>query len=141
MSRVKPITVYVAMALTGAPKDFVKDFQQYLKDGLRGLAAVKVVDFIGLENGDETDVYKYDRQCVETSDYCAIVCDHASTGMGMEIAFRLATGKPMGFFAETHSHITRMVTGCAKVENIPFHRYTSVTHLIDMIKLQLAELE
>lgn len=125
-------TVYVGMALTEAPHHFRTTFQDQVKLGLRN-SGVKILDFVGLEAGDDTDVYHHDRSCTERADLVAFIMDHASTGLGMEVVFRLVTGKPMLLFANEDQRVTRMATGLAKVEDIPFIRYTTADQIVDAI--------
>jgi len=111
------------MALTEAPLAFREEFQGGLKTGLRMLENAEVLDFVGLEDGTESDVYCHDRFCTEQADLCVFICDYPSTGLGMEIAFRLASGKPMLCFKRYKAHITRMVTGMCAIEGVPILTY------------------
>ena len=115
--------LYVGMGLTQAPKEFSKDFQNELKDDLRAIAGVEILNFIGLEEGTDKEVYQYDRDCTESADLCIFIVDYPSIGVGIEIALRLATGKPMIIFAEGDAKITRMLTGLSVSEGVLFKRY------------------
>ena len=122
-------TAYVGMALSGAPDEFKIVFRRELQDAFSEFSDVEILDFIGLEKGDDTEVYIHDKRCAETADLCIFICDHPSTGMGMEIGFRLKSGKPMICFGHVGNNITRMVTGMCKVENILFHHYDHVCNI------------
>ncbi|MBX2866569.1 hypothetical protein KTR10_01250 [Candidatus Kaiserbacteria bacterium] len=122
--------VYVGMGLTNAPKAFRDIFNGEFKDMLRAVPDVKVLDFIGLENGTEEDVYLHDRKCTEEADLCIFICDHPSIGLGMEIAFRLFARRPMKCFVRSDVKITRMVTGMCKVEGVVLHRYVTPKDII-----------
>ncbi len=128
------------MALTDAPEEFRGMFQNELKDALRTLPDVEVLDFIGLENGTEIDVYEYDRKCTEECDLMVAVCDHASLGLGMEIAFRQTSGKPLCIFAKEDAKVTRMVTGMAAKEDCRFVRYQSVDDIIQVVSAELEKM-
>ena len=56
-------TIYVGMALTDAPEEFRDKFQNELKEMLRALVGVTVLDFIGLEGGSNVDVSRHDKKC------------------------------------------------------------------------------
>jgi nucleoside 2-deoxyribosyltransferase len=117
-------TVYVGMGLTQAPQEFREDFQKSVKDELRKIGGIEVLDFVGLQGSTETEVYRYDRQCTEDADLCVFIVDHPSIGLGMEIAFRLGTKKPMLIFAKEDVYVTRMLTGMCKQESVFLYRYT-----------------
>ncbi len=123
-------TLYVGMGLTQAPIGFRTTFQHLLKSDLRACGRFEVLDFVGLDDGDETGVYRSDRSMTESADVALFVVDHPSIGLGMEIAMRLATGKPMRICAHEGAHITRMLTGMCAVESIPFFRYTSTANIM-----------
>lgn len=138
-------TMYVGMGLTQAPKEFRNDFQHELKTGLRALPDVEVLDFYGVDfdsvgEGVEVDVYELDRSHTENADLCVFIVDHPSIGLGMEIALRLTTGKPMLVFARDELRITRMLTGMCKKEAIPFVRYTTTTEIVDRVGEKMKEL-
>jgi len=129
--------LYVGMGLTQAPKEFRENFQNEIKTELRNIPEVEVLDFIGLEGSTEEEVYTYDRNCAQTADLCVFIVDYPSIGLGMEISFRLATGKPMLVFAKEGMSVTRMLTGMCSVENIPFHRYDSAEEVTAVVKWSL----
>ncbi len=133
-------TIYVGMALTDAPKEFRNRFQTELKNQLRSLPEIEVLDFVGLENGSEVDVYEYDRACTESCDLMVAICDYSSLGLGMELVFRYHTGKPLVLFAHKDEYVSRMVTGFTQKENIPYHHFDTVADIIEVVKLELAKL-
>ena len=133
-------TIYVGMALTDAPQEFRGEFQVELKAALRNIENVEVLDFIGLENGTEVDVYEYDRKCTEECDVMVAVCDHASLGLGMEIAFRVGVQKPLVLCASEQAKVTRMVTGLAAKEGYSFVRYSSVADIAQAVQIELAKI-
>lgn len=133
-------TIYVGMALTDAPKEFRNRFQVELKDRLRELPEVEVLDFVGLENGSEVDVYEYDRKCTEECDLMVAICDYSSLGLGMELVFRHFSQKPLLLFAHKEEYVSRMVTGFAKKEAKPYHHFDTVEDIIAVVKTELAKL-
>lgn len=131
-------TIYVGMGLTHAPKEFRNDFQHELKDGLRTLPEVEVLDFYGVDldsvgEGVEVDVYELDRSHTENADLCVFIVDHHSIGLGMEIALRLVAGKPMIVFARDEFVVTRMLTGMCVKEGVDFVRYTTTQEIVDRV--------
>ncbi|MEX0918109.1 MAG: hypothetical protein WDZ93_03055 [Candidatus Paceibacterota bacterium] len=131
------LTIYVGMALTEAPEEFRGSFQKELKDALASLPNIQILDFVGLENGDEGQVYTHDRRCTEQADLCVFICDYPSIGLGIEIAFRFLTGKPMLCFARDGQRVTRMLLGMCQFEEIPFHRYDFVDEIVSLVKERL----
>jgi hypothetical protein len=123
-------TIYVGMALTEAPAEFREQFQKELKDGLRALSGVRLLDFVGLVADDAATVYRHDTTCAREANLCVFVCDYPSTGLGFEIRERHATRLAMMLFAEEGRRITRLITGFAEVENIPFARYRSTADIV-----------
>lgn len=121
--------LYVGMGLTQAPKEFREDFQHKLKQALKAIKDVEILDFVGLEGSTKEEVYRYDRACSEKADLCVFICDHPSIGLGMEIVFRLQLQKPMILFAGEGVVVTRMLTGMCAVEKVPFLRYTDAQQI------------
>ncbi len=133
-------SVYVGMALTGAPEEFRTTLQHEVKRGLREIPGVEVWDFIGLQGSTEVEVYETDRRYSEHANLVVFICDHPSTGLGMEIAFRHATRKPMLLVAKMGAVVTRMLTGFAKRENIPLRRYEYASDIVALAKREIARL-
>lgn len=133
MINLSTFTVYVGMALTDAPEEFRVDFQNELKDNLRALEGVIVLDFVGLENGSNTDVSRHDKKCTQEADLCVFILDHASTGLGKEIVYREMTGKPDLYFARQGQKVTRMVLGELEDTNKPLYRYASAQDIVEVV--------
>lgn len=123
-------TVYVRMGLTNAPKAFREGFQRVLKDALRDIPDVELLDFVGLVDGNKADVYQHDRRCTEEADLAVFICDHPSIGLGMEIVFRHMAEKPMLLCAGANRKVTRMVLGFAAEEMHEFLRYESIGEIV-----------
>ncbi len=125
-------TVYIGMALTHAPDQF-RAMYSLLVTRIEAMG-IEVLTFVGLTNGDALTVYDQDRMCTENADLAIFICDHPSIGLGMEIAFRLATRKPMLLFSHKNARVTRMLSGCALRENISFLTYESPMEIL--VKVQ-----
>lgn len=121
--------VYIGMALTEAPDWFREGFQNRLKDGLRA-EGIEILDFLGLVVGDESNVYRHDREGAERADLAIFIVDYPSTGMGMEIVLRFVSNKPMLLFAQREKRVTRMLTGFASVEDVEFTRYVDTDDIV-----------
>lgn len=134
------ITIYVGMALTEAPDEFRNDFQAELKQALRTIEGVKLLDFIGLENGTEVDVYRHDRKCTVESNLCIFIVDYPSIGLGMEIAYRLETGGPILVFRKANKKVTRMLTGALSTMNLTIDVYDSVAAIESRVRQELKRL-
>lgn len=126
-------TIYVGMALTDAPEEFRTDFQQELKRQLRNIDKVRVLDFVGLENGSNTDVSRYDKKCTQEADLCVFILTYPSTGLGKEIAYREAVDKPALYFAAAGSRVTRMVLGELEDRACPLYRYPSIGYIAEIV--------
>ncbi|MFM2423963.1 MAG: hypothetical protein RLZZ70_352 [Candidatus Parcubacteria bacterium] len=135
----RKLKVYVGMALTDAPPEFREVFQAQVKGGLKALGDVVILDFVGLEKGTATDVYRYDRSCTEEADLCCFIVDHASTGLGMEIMLREQCGKPALFFAASGKKVTRMLTGFLDVGGRQLLRYESAGDVISAVSAWIFE--
>ncbi len=133
-------TIYVGIALTNAPESFRTTFYDELKEGLEALNGVKVLEFIGLKEGQPRDVHEYDRECLEGADLMIGICDHPSTGLGMEIVYRHNTRKPLLLFAHKDATVTRMVVGFSQKEHIPCIKYKAVSDIVSCVKSELAAL-
>ena len=129
--------IYVGMALTQAPQEFREDFQKELKDMLRSIEGVEVMDFVGLQGSTAGKVYSYDRNCTETADLCVFIADYPSIGLGMEIMIRHFAQKPMLVCARANISVTRMLTGMCIEEDIQYFSYTTVVNIVDRVKAEI----
>ena len=138
-------TIYVAMAITGSPDEYRVDFQRDLKDALRAMSDVEVLDFIDPkesegENATAADIVDHDKLNLENCDLMVGICDYPATGLGMEIVFRHNLHKPLLLFAHKDRKITHMVVGFAQRENIPCIKYKSVDDIVAEVEKALATL-
>lgn|GEM_PF-628807 len=106
--------LYVGCGLTNAPESFKAEVEE-LKDKLREVGHY-VFDFIGLVNGTDEEVYDWDiEHCVANCDLFVAVCDHDSTGLGIEICQSVnVLNKPTLAVYNQQSRLTRLVKGFAK---------------------------
>lgn len=128
-------TIYVGMALKGAPEEFRTDFQRELKSKLRKVNNVEVLDFFWEAKGrnpeDNIEVYLWDKERTENADLCVFVADHASTGMGQEFEIRMQTGKSAAAFVHaTNDSVSNMFLGACEVHKVPVVRYRSVDDIV-----------
>ena len=138
-------TIYIAMAITGSPDEYRVDFQKELKDGLRALPDVAILNFIDpkepeADGSNEQDIVDHDKARLEECDLMLGICDYPATGLGMEIVFRHNLNKPLLLFAHKDKKITHMVVGFAQRENIPCIEYKSVDDIVREVEKALAEL-
>lgn len=130
------------MGLTQAPEEFRNDFQHALKDALRELSEIEILDFYGVDfsntpEGVEKEVYRLDRSHTESADLCVFIADYPSIGLGMEIALRLAARKPMIVFAHEDAVVTRMLTGMCEDEGVPMVRYQTVEDIVKRVECEV----
>ena len=126
-------TVYIGMALTNAPKDFVDEFYPELCSALEATGNIEIIKFLGLEAGEPLSVHKYDTGCIASADLMVGICDYPSTGLGMEIMHRHNLKKPLLLFSHKDATITRMVIGFAQNEDLPCIKYKTVDDIVDQV--------
>ena len=126
--------IYVGCSLTQAPERFKKEVAEY-KEQLRS-AGHQVLEFIGLEGGTESDVYRWDiEHCVRDCDLMVGVCDSPSIGLGWELGEATRLGKDVLAIAHEQSSVTRLVLGAAAVEpNVHFMRYAQLADTLPAIE-------
>ena len=129
------IQVYVAMALSGVPEWFRTDFQKELKDALRELPGVTVLDFFWQAKGrnpqDSTEVYLWDKERTQVADLCIFIADYASTGMGQEFEIRINAEKPaLAFHRFNDKTVSNMFLGGCRVHGVPVIAYSEVADIV-----------
>ncbi|PIR93666.1 hypothetical protein COT97_05335 [Candidatus Falkowbacteria bacterium CG10_big_fil_rev_8_21_14_0_10_39_11] len=124
--------VYVGCALTQATEGFLQQVEAF-KNILR--SDFEVLDFVGLEQGTDADVYHHDTHCVRTCDLFVAICDYPAIGLGYELGLALEINKPVIALAHHESKVTRLVLGIDK-PNFKFHRYTQLNDMNFVIKEQ-----
>ena len=124
-------SLYVGCALTHATEEFKQNVQT-LKDRLREVC--HVLEFIGLVNGTEKDVYDHDiNVCVRGCNLFVGICDQASIGLGYELAVQVEDRKmPALAVAHIGSKVTRLVLGIDQ-PNFEFRNYTDFNDLYNII--------
>ncbi len=121
------------MALTNAPDAFVNEFYPELCAALEATGNIEIVKFLGLKEGEPLSVHKYDTKCVANADLMIGICDHPSTGLGMEIVHRHNLEKPLLLFAHKDCTVTRMVIGFAQNEDLPCIKYKNIEDIVDQV--------
>ena len=124
--------IYVGCSLTQAPSEFVK-MVEGLKNRLR--AEYKVFDFIGLENGTPTDVYRWDiHRCVAECDLFVAICDYPAIGLGYEMGVAIEKyGKPTLAVAHEDSKVSRMLLGIDS-SVYTWRRYRTIEDIVMFIQ-------
>lgn len=107
------LNMYVGCGLTVAPESFRSEVIS-LKDRLS--ADFSILEFLGLVNGTNVDVYHHDMKCVADADLFVAVCDFPSTGLGVEIERARQLGTPTLAVSCFDSKVTRLVLGMAEYE-------------------------
>ena len=106
--------LYVGCAINNLSPEQRKKFfvdVSRLKDDLR--AHFEVLDFVTDPTATPRDIYRRDiRECVETADFMLAICDHASTGMGYEMATAIEyKGIPVLAVAHADSSVSKLIRG------------------------------
>lgn len=131
----KPVKVYVGCGLTHASEEFKQKVAE-LKEKLKLIPGVQVLEFLGLVGGTPRDVYIHDiDNCVRKCDIMIAICDEPSTGLGFEIAVQAGRGKPLLAFGHRDSKITRLILD-PPLPNYSFYRYETfdgIYRIVEMI--------
>ncbi len=111
------LRIYVGCALNGAPPKFRKKVEKFKARIARRHPEWKILKFLGLGKAEKGSVYRHDIDCVKSCDLMVAICDHISTGLGIEIGVAVEgeIKKPVLFVTHRDWKGTRMVT------DIPFH--------------------
>lgn len=104
------VTVHIAYAHAGVPQDF-KDKITELKGELQDRGC-EVRVCAGFEDGTAPDIYIDEGKC----DLLVVVCDHESTGLGIQIGRRLAEGKPLLLAAFLATRTARLIVDAEYVD-------------------------
>ncbi len=123
--------IYVGCGLTHAPESFKKAVQQ-LKEALKSVSNLVVLEFLGLENGTARDVFIHDIGCVSKCDLMIAICDEPSIGLGVEMGIQMQTGKPILAFGHESSKITRLILD-PPIDNFKFHRYKNFNDIYEIV--------
>lgn len=128
--------VYVGCSLTHAPEEFKMQVEE-LKQRLRGLLGVEVLDFLGVVGGTPHDVYVHDiLNCVCKSDVMIAICDYPSTGLGWEMATQIGRGKTLLAFGHKDSTITRLILD-PRIPGYSFNRYETLEDIFQVFRVYL----
>lgn len=122
-------SLYIGCALQNVSENFLADIE-----ALKIAAADEweVLSFVGTDPAATPDtVYTTDIDMACRADLMVAVADYPSTGLGIELATRTATGAPTVVVHHADHTISRMVTGFAALQ--PTVTYTTYTDLIDIL--------
>ena len=124
--------LYVGCSLTQASEGFKADVERTKAElGKRW----HVMEFLGLVDGDEFDVYQ--RDIVENVGGCdafVAICDEPSIGLGWELREAVGLGKPTLAVAHEDAKITRLLLGATGFnDNLTFRRYEDMVHDVPAI--------
>lgn len=116
-------SLYIGCALTHAPEQFRNDVSG-LKQILREEHGINVLDFVGLENGTEVDVYQWDiLECVSKCNAFLGIYGYPGDGLGYETTIANARGIPRLGVAHENAKVSRLILGSAQYHDYPFERY------------------
>ncbi len=135
----KPLPkIYLGCALTQAPEDFKAKVED-LKNSLR--ANYEIFDFIGLEKGTPTDVYRWDiHRCVAECDLFVAICDYPAIGLGYELGVAVERlHKPVLALAHTDTRVTRLLVGI-DAPGFSLERYQGFSDIPKLIHAKASEL-
>ncbi len=143
MTTSRNISIYVGMALTTAPPEFRDIFQKELKEKLRLLPGVTVLDFYWVAHselgGADVEVYEWDKTQTEQADLFVAIMDYPSIGLGQEIMIRHNTKKPALYFAHTETKISRMFLGFLEAEGSSLLRYQTADDIVEAVRQNIGQ--
>lgn len=122
--------IYLACALTLATPEH-KALMDQLRSRLK--KDFEVLDFFGLKSGQATEVYQYDKNCIDKCDLVIAECSEQSLGVGYEIGYALSTSKKVLAFAREGLTVGRMVRGITD-PNFNFQFYSNPEEIINSVK-------
>lgn len=126
--------LYVGCSFRNAPQTF-KDSVEDLKEKLE--KNFEVVRFLG-DKGTAQEVFRYDIDCVISSDAMLAVCDLPSLGLGFEIATALAHDKRVLGVAHIDADVSRMILGIDD-PNFAFGRYSNLDEVTTIAQKHLLD--
>ncbi len=128
--------IYIGCALTHISSEKRKDFLQMIADIKIGLKKdFEIVEFLGVtglaDDASPFEVYDWDiKKCVYKIDCMLAICDHASLGLGYEIATAVEKrGIPVLATAHKSSTVSKLIRGIDH-NNFNFFYYDSVEGII-----------
>lgn len=132
----KPL-VYLACALSHAPKEFLTDIE-FLRSQL--LPHAEVLDFLGLHHPSIGDAFQYDLNCVRRCDLFIANITHPSLGVGLEFGVAVENRKPIITLADDNIALDRLLM-FGYWDPLHFKlRYKSIDEAARFVNARLAEL-
>lgn len=127
--KIEPVKVYVGCSLTHASEAFKGEVSR-LKAELK--KSCIVLEFLGLSDGTCRDVWNHDiKNCVMQCDLLIAVCDHASTGLGVEIGVQTMCRKgPTLAVAHRDAVVTRLILDPDVEGHYEVLRYVSLMEIL-----------
>jgi nucleoside 2-deoxyribosyltransferase len=121
--------IYIGCSLTHSTEEYKQNINK-LKDILR--EKYEILDFIGLVDGTNQDVYEWDSKCVKSCDLFVMESTYPSTGLGMEFGIAMYENKPILAIAQSDAKVTRMLLGVT-YPKFEFHRYDDILSVVELI--------
>jgi hypothetical protein len=139
----KKIKIYVGCALTHAPEEYKQSIYA-LKEHLRNLSGVEILDFVTPLNGekqtsmDSAEVYNNDiHSCVANANLFIAEITHPSTGLGWELGTAVEKHRTQTIMcAQKDVLVSRLPLGSAVMnEHATVHRYEkSIMELVPLFE-------
>lgn len=129
--------IYVGCALVKASQEY-RDFVASFKHKLDVEPDIEVLEFIGLDKGTATDVYRHDFAQVQACDAMLAFCDEPSIGLGMEIREAIHCKKPILCLHLAGTPITRMLIGAQEAGDVAIETYADTDSALAVVLKFLA---
>jgi len=108
-------TIYLGMALRGAPSWWTSEFQTQVRQQLSHIDNLEVTQFIGLKDVSPSHIYRNDITLAKSADLMVALTRFTSLGLGMEIQARSDQGLPTIVLHPESEVLSGMVLGAPHV--------------------------
>ncbi|MBV9159024.1 MAG: hypothetical protein JO019_00285 [Candidatus Kaiserbacteria bacterium] len=114
--------IYVGCSLTQSSDKF-RAFVFSFKAKLAKAVPCTVLEFKGLTEGSNADVFEHDLNNVRTSDALIFIVDYPAIGLGMEIGEAIVLKKPILCLHAKDASVTRMLRGASELGRVRMDTY------------------
>jgi len=125
--------IYLGCSLTHSSEEYKQNINK-LKDILR--QKYEILDFIGLGEATNQEVYEWNEKMCKTCDLFLMESTYPSTGLGIEFGIAMQENKPIIAIAQREAKVTRMLLGVT-YPKFEFHKYDEIEEIVELIDSKL----
>jgi nucleoside 2-deoxyribosyltransferase len=122
--------VYFGCSLQHASQKYLDDVHK-LREELK--KDFEILEFLGLNNGTDVEVFAHDTNGVTTCDLLIAEVSLPSTGLGYEIGLADSLGKQIVAIAHKDAKVSAMVKGNPRIK---FIQYDDVQKVVDILRTE-----